>query len=98
MVTRRLVLGASLAAALFQASSEGLAQARPDFAGQWSFDWTSVVPLAPGAAFGRGRGAPRGGNFGEAFTATQDARTLLVTYTDLDRPVRQEFALDGRET
>jgi hypothetical protein len=76
------------------------AQGKPDLSGTWLLDWKSIpIPAgATGPGTGPGTGAPQGGSFGESFSAMHDARTLVVTYRDRDRDVRQEFALDGRET
>jgi hypothetical protein len=72
------------------------AQGKPDFAGKWTLDPASVpsVPAAGGARGGRGAG----GGFGQEFTATQDAKTLTIEYTQGQNPVKAVYNLDGSES
>jgi hypothetical protein len=72
------------------------AQGKPSFAGKWTLDPASVpsVPAAGGARGGRGAG----GGFGQEITATQDAKTLTIEYTQGQNPVKAVYNLDGSES
>ncbi len=84
-----------------------LAQARPDFSGQWAADVGSVAPA--GAAPLGGATAPpsirgdMGSGWGPAITIKQDAKQLVVEYVlfsryDLQPPLQLVYAPDGSET
>ena len=70
-------------------------QAKPSFAGKWT-----LVPDPTAAAAGGGRGG-RGGfsGLGDAFSATQDEKTLTVTSTSTQiGEVKSVYNLDGSES
>ena len=76
---KRTILPVSLVALALTAGL--LAQDKPNFAGKWT-----LVP-DPNAAAAGGGGGRRGGGFGggglgQTFSATQDAKTLVVTTTN----------------
>jgi len=76
------------------------AQAKPNFAGKWTLDPASVPapPAGGGGGGGRGGGRGGGGGFGQEFTATQDAKTLTIEYTQGQNPVKAVYNLDGSES
>jgi len=76
------------------------AQARPDFSGKWVMDPASA-PAAPAGGGGGGRGGGRGGGgagFGQEFTATQDAKMLMISRAQGDQTVVANYNLDGSES
>ena len=79
----------TIAAALVTSSLAVLAQARPNFAGKWTL---VPNPNAP-APTGRGRG------LGQAFTATQDEKTLtVITSNPPIGQIKAVYNLDGSES
>ena len=69
------------------------AQAKPSFDGKWT-----LVPDPNAAAPAGGRGG-RGGGLGQAFSATQDEKTLTVVTTNAQvGEIKAVYNLDGSET
>ena len=85
------LLALTVIAALFTSSLAVLAQTRPNFAGKWT-----LVPDPNAAAGGRGRGMA--GGLGQAFTATQDEKTMTVVSTTQMGEIKSVYNLDGSET
>ena len=70
------------------------AQTKPNFAGKWT-----LVPDPNAAAAAGGRGGRGGGGLGQAFTATQDEKTLTVVTTNAQvGEIKAVYNLDGSET
>lgn len=95
---RWLLCAAAIFVAVPLASSVVGAQARPNFSGAWTLDWSSIKlqPGASGPGSGPGTGAPAGGSLGENFEAKQDGATLTI---DSDVPTeRRLYRLDGSES
>ncbi len=72
---------------------------KPDFSGMW----TSTARSAGFTPRGGGATASLGSGWGESFSITQDADTLLLertffTRADMQPAMRFRFALDGSET
>src|SRR5688572_23555235 len=79
----------TVTAALLTSSLAVLAQTRPNFAGKWTL---VPNPNAP-APTGRGRG------LGQAFTATQDEKTLtVITSNPPIGQIKAVYNLDGSES
>ena len=86
------LLALTVIAALLTSSLAVLAQTRPNFAGKW----TLVPDPNAAAAGGRGRGMADG--LGQAFTATQDEKTMTVVSTTQMGEIKSVYNLDGSET
>lgn len=87
---KTLLLAVAVAVAV--ATSNGAAQARPDFSGRWTVE----QPAA-------GEPANMGSGWGTPITLTQDARQLTLEYAfftrgDMQPPLKFVYALDGSET
>jgi hypothetical protein len=89
---KRLIV--CLVALALVAPAVGLgAQSKPNFAGKWT-----QVPDPNAAAGGGGRGRGMGG-LGQAFTATQDEKTLtVVTSNPQIGEIKAVYNLDGSES
>jgi hypothetical protein len=85
------------AVALFTAAVYAQApQAKPSFAGKWTLVPDPNAPAAAGGRGGRGGGF---GGLGDAFSATQDDKTLTVTTNNPQMgEMKAVYALDGSET
>jgi hypothetical protein len=87
------VLACAVALALVAPATGVFAQGKTNFAGKWT-----LVPDPNAAAGGGGRGG-RGGGLGQAFTATQDDKTLtVVTNNPQIGEIKAVYNLDGSET
>jgi hypothetical protein len=91
---------AAIAISVWMAASV-LAQAPPDFSGQWTAEPApaATTPPTPGAPPPRG---DMGSGWGSPLTITQDARQLVVEQAlfsryDLQPALRFVYALDGSE-
>jgi hypothetical protein len=85
-------LALTITALLAISSVAAVAQTRPSFAGKWTL---VPDPNAP-ATGGRGRGM---GGLGQAFTATQDDKTLtVITNNPQIGEIKATYNLDGSET
>jgi len=98
------VTGFVTAAALVFSAAIGVYAQAPNLTGKW----TLVPAAAPadaaaapagGGGRGGGRGGGGGGNpFGQEFTATQDATSLVITRMQGDATVTATYKLDGSES
>jgi hypothetical protein len=91
-IMKRVVVFTAVLALIAAGTAAAVAQAKPSFAGKWTL---VVDPNAP-APTGRGG---RGGGLGQAFTATQDEKTLVVTTTNAQTgETKATYNLDGSES
>ena len=78
--------------------STGLAQAKPDFSGAWTFDEVKSDP-APARGGGGGRGGGRmGGAPATTMTIKQTATELTIDRAMVQGPQTAVFKLDGSES
>jgi hypothetical protein len=95
MFMRRITAALTIAATSVIAANL-VAQPKPNFSGKWTLD-PSASAAPAGAEGGRGRGGGITG-WGQLFTATQDANTLTVEYTQGENPVKVVYKLDGSDS